>query len=172
MGYEHAALEFTRNMKVRMACTYAWAFVGKFYKWGGDDPSGFDCSGLGCELLQGVGLVGRKQDLTAAGLANLFKEHIEKVPYPGCLAFWGFEEPTDYNGSRIVCIDGVTYNVTHVEFCMDSLHSIGASGGGSTTLTEADAIKQNAFIKLRPILGGREAPLFFLDPFKALTYED
>jgi hypothetical protein len=41
--------------------------------------------------------------------------------------------------------------VVHVEICLSEELSIGASGGGSKTKTIKDAIKQNAFIKIRPI---------------------
>ena len=35
----------------------AWKYIGKFYKWGGDDPSGFDCSGFVIEILKSVGIL-------------------------------------------------------------------------------------------------------------------
>jgi hypothetical protein len=45
--------------------------------------------------------------------------------------------------------------------------SIGASGGGAKTLTERDAIRDNAFVKVRPINGpgARTGFLGYKDPF-------
>jgi len=43
--------------------------------------------------------------------------------------------------------------MTHVEFCIDELHTIGASGGGNRNLTQEDAIRTNAYVKVRPIIG-------------------
>jgi hypothetical protein len=54
--------------------------------------------------------------------------------------------------------------ITHIEMMIDDIRTIGASGGGSRTLTELDAVKQNAYIKIRP-LAGRNAPVSIVDPF-------
>jgi cell wall-associated NlpC family hydrolase len=51
--------EYTRR---KMAVEYAEKFIGKFYKWGGDDPAGFDYSGLAIEVLKAVGVLPRKGD--------------------------------------------------------------------------------------------------------------
>lgn len=129
---------------------YLFCFVGLWYKWGGDDPSGFDCSGVAVEGLKGVGILsrGKKVDYTAQGLYGKFRYYKVSKPYIGCLAFWFSKD-----GKRIV----------HVEPCISSTHTIGASGGGSGTLTEEKAKKHNAFIKLRPI----RKDAVFVDPFKA-----
>ena len=113
-----------------IATQIAFHYIGTFYKWGGDDPSGFDCSGFVIELLKSVGLFPRKEDTTAKGLSTMYQK-VGK-PEEGCLVFYG--NP-----------------IYHVEYCYNSDLSIGASGGGSTTITLAKAIKQNAFIKMRPI---------------------
>jgi len=139
------------EVELRSLCTrYAWTFLGRFYKWGGDDPSGFDCSGLVCELLQAVGKIGRKEDLTAAALWQRFMTSEVKQPYEGCLVFYAAKQ-----GGPII----------HIEYCIDEFHAIGASGGGSATITEQDAINQNAYIKIRTI---RSRPFIvgFVDPFK------
>jgi len=44
---------------------------------------------------------------------------------------------------------------------------IGATGGGSATLTEEDAERQNAFCKMRP-LGYRKGTPVIIDPFKGV----
>lgn len=134
-----------------LATRYAWAHIGIAYKWGGDDPIlGYDCSGFVCELLKGVGKIGRNDDYNAAALYAKFGHNVTTVPSEGCLVFYA---ATD--GGAII----------HVEYCIDSFHSIGASGGGSKTQTVADASDQNAFIKMRTI---RSRPFIFgfVDPFK------
>ncbi len=114
-----------------IALKVAWSFIGKPYIWGGDDPvKGFDCSGFVIECLKSGGILPRKGDWTAHGLCGLFSSVID--PYEGCLVFWGSPK------------------IIHVEICIDEKFSIGASGGGSKTLSEFDAIKQNAYIKARP----------------------
>lgn len=128
--------------------TVALHYLGGFYRWGGDDPSGFDCSGLVIECLQSVGLVGRGKDAAAAGLFTHFADGFymtanePKTPgvamrvsaQRGDLVFW-----RDKSG-RIV----------HVEIVINDELSVGASGGGADTLSVADAIEQNAFIRIRP----------------------
>ena len=122
-------------------------YLGTFYSWGGDDPDGFDCSGFVIECLKSVGILPRKFDTTAAGLFNMFSK--TTIPEEGVLAFWGDE----------------VGNVRHVEMCIDDRLCIGASGGNSKTITKADAIRDNAFVKIRPI--ARERPFIgFADPFK------
>lgn len=76
---------------------------------------------------------------------EMFKRYKVDKPYLGCLVFFG--DP-----------------VSHVEFCIDSEFSIGASGGGSHVLTREDAIRCNAFIKMRPIKRDRKIK-GFVDPF-------
>lgn len=129
--------ESERRLKIDLAVRYAMQYVGRFYTWGGDDPSGFDCSGFVCEILASVGRIGRKEDLSAAGLFDRFKDHIIPFPKTGSLSF--------HRNA-----DG---EIVHVEFCIDGLHTIAASGGGSKTVTIADAIRDNAFIKIRPVSG-------------------
>lgn len=127
-----------------MAVWVAKSFHGKFYSWGGDDPSGFDCSGLVIECLKSVGKLPRQFDTTAQGLYDMFAK--TTIPQMGVLAFWG-------NGK-----------VEHVEICIDDTLCMGASGGGSKTLTKEDAIRDNAFVKVRPIK--RDRPFIgFADPF-------
>lgn len=117
---------------------YAMQFVGKPYMWGGDDPlAGFDCSGLAIELLQAAGVLPPKYDTTAQGLFLRCRgtDGIVTTADFGYLAFYGANEE----------------KITHVAFCMDNYFMLEAGGGGSETLTIEDAIKQNAYIRLRPI---------------------
>jgi cell wall-associated NlpC family hydrolase len=117
------------------AIKVAWSYYGLWYKWGGDDPSGFDCSGLAIECLKSVGALPRKGDWTAQSLFNMFPLIPREQIYGGDLVFWS----------------NAAGRVIHVEIVLDYWTSIGASGGGSGTKTEADAIAHNAFIKSRPI---------------------
>jgi cell wall-associated NlpC family hydrolase len=130
------------------------SFLGKWYKWGGDDPSGFDCSGLCVEMLKSVGLLGRKEDLTAAGLRARFKDCDVPTASEGCLVFFA----TGPDPKQI----------THVEIAVNYELCIGASGGGSKTLTVEDAVRHNAFVKVRPI--DRGAPVVaVVNPFLRLS---
>jgi cell wall-associated NlpC family hydrolase len=82
-----------------------------------------------------VGVLPRKGDWTADALSKKFIQHVTE-PRPGDLVFWVGSSMT-----RIV----------HVEIYIGSGLSIGASGGGSRTKTIKDAMKHNAFIKIRPV---------------------
>jgi cell wall-associated NlpC family hydrolase len=139
-----------------VALKVAFSFLGKPYLWGGDDPiMGFDCSGFVIEILKSVGILPRHGDWTAQGLWDRFENVRLKPVYkiePGCLVFWKSSQ-----SSKII----------HVEMCINNTLSIGASGGGSKTLTEADAIAQNAYIKVRPF-EIRPNIAGFADPFKLL----
>jgi|GEM_PF-765748 len=146
-GYADAGssrLEHRRAIATRVA----WSYLGHWYKWGGDDPAGFDCSGFVIEILKSAGALPRAGDWTAQALWNRFKDRTVKTPGEGCLVFW-------QSSSRII----------HVEYCLTRDLAIGASGGGAGTRTVADAADQNAFIKIRPILS-RSGIAGFVDPFK------
>ena len=141
----------TNKYKLRrirgQAVRYLQKWIGHFYLWGGDDPSGFDCSGLILEVLKSIGLVRAKIDMTADGIFNLFKKNLTEEPGSGKLVFW-------FSGDRAI----------HVEMMIDEYHTVGASGGGSATKTIADAVKHNAFVKMRP-LKYRGSKYKICDPF-------
>jgi len=143
-----------------LAVKVAWSFLGRPYIWGGDDPvAGFDCSGFVIEILKSAGVLPRKGDWTADQLYEMFKRQGKYImkPSTGALAFW-INFP---NTSRI----------RHVEFCLSYDFSIGASGGGSKIKTELDAIRENAYIKIRP-LNFNDHDLFgFVDPFMKVVSE-
>lgn len=132
--------------------SYALIWLGSWYKWGGDDPSGFDCSGFVIECLKAWGKFPRKQDTTANLLKARFMDRIAHAPdiLPGTLVFWLSPQGRAY----------------HVEICINDWQSIGASGGGSNTKTMSDAIRDNAFIKIRPIASRQPSGSFvYCDPF-------
>lgn len=140
----------------KLASRIAWHFLGKPYIWGGDDPvRGFDCSGYVIEVLKSVGSLPRTGDWTASDLWARYKSQRVARPHEGCLAFW---RASGSANSKIV----------HVEYCVDEVHAIGASGGGSTTMTTQDAIDQNAYIKVRPIQS-RQHIAGYVDPFQQPT---
>ena len=128
---------------------YLQKWIGHFYLWGGDDPSGFDCSGLILEVLKSVGLIRPNIDMTAYDLYRWFNHSKTIKPGPGKLVFW-FREA----------------KVIHVEMMIDNDHTVGASGGGSATKTIADAVRHNAFVKMRP-LNYRGTNFKICDPFAA-----
>jgi len=131
------------------AVEYLQHFIGLPYVWGGDDPiRGFDCSGLIVEVLQAVGIIPHGSDYSADGLYEKFQTKAIDRGYAGCLVFW-------YSGLQTI----------HVEMMVDDFFVVGASGGGSLTTTIAEAIKSNAFIKMRPI-SYRGPNYLICDPFK------
>lgn len=117
-----------------LALKYIWdTYLGKWYIWGGDNPKGFDCSGLAVEYLKSCGVVSRGSDYTAASLYKKFVSYQSPLPTRGCLVFFRKNK-----------------KINHVEIAVNSRLSIGARGGGNKIITVADAIKHDAFIKLRP----------------------
>lgn len=133
---------------------YAWKFIRVPYAWGGDDPiKGFDCSGFVIESLKAIDKLPYKGDWTANALWVLFKHQQVAEPDPGALVFWQSQK---------------TGKMTHIEIVVHYGISLGASGGGSKTLTLADAIEQNAYIRARPYKGRDNRKLFFADPFKEI----
>jgi cell wall-associated NlpC family hydrolase len=126
-------------------------FIGLPYRWGGDDPmAGFDCSGLVVEGLQAVGVLKHGSDYTADALWNLLTEQHQVVALPrvGALAFFSNKQG----------------QVSHVAICKNTWLMIEAGGGDSSTVDQASAVKQNAFIRIRPI-GYRGTPVGYADPF-------
>ena len=113
------------------------------YRWGGDDPAGIDCSGMVIDCLQAVGLFPLKSDTTADGLYNKFRKNgIAEIPQPGDMVFWFDSEGKAY----------------HVAIAIDRFHCITADRGGKRIKTLEDAIKHNAFIKIRRIDHRKDLP--------------
>lgn len=144
-------------MRRQLCLDYLAKFIGLPYVWGGDNPlSGFDCSGLVVEGLKAVGVLPRLGDWTAGGLLNGVFHDLPRATSPaelrpGMLVFWRRD-------------DGY---VRHVEMVFAAAEgaviTIGASGGGSKTITIGDAIKADAYVKLRPVNAGWFAAV---DPFQ------
>ena len=151
-------------MSLTLAMQVAWCNYGLPYRWGGDDPlKGFDCSGFVIEVLKSVGVLPPSGDWTADSLFRRFVRLNEahgidwtrQQPEAGVLAFWCY---------------GANDRKRHVELCIDDKHTIGASGGGSKTKTEQDAVDHNAYVKVRP-LGprGTMTMLYSVNPFVKQT---
>lgn len=125
-------------------------YLGRPYIWGGDNPSvGFDCSGFVIEILKSCDILPPDGDWSAHGLYGMFVNRKVTIPTLGCLVFWE-------RAGRM----------RHVEFCLNDTLSIGASGGGSSTVDEDAAIAADAYIKIRSFqkrIG--HSKLHFSDPF-------
>ena len=135
-----------------IATRVAWSFLGRPYVWAGDNPNvGFDCSGFMVEILKSAGKLSSTGDWSAQSLFDRFRA------IQGTIFVKGAE-------GMLVCYGGNWKSITHIEYCLDATFAIGASGGGSKTLTMADAISQDAYIKVRPILK-RPDIVGFVDPF-------
>ena len=139
----------------------ALSYLGTPYIWGGDDPSGFDCSGFVIECLRTVGIVSEKEDYTADALYYMFLRDSPLniggpilKPDTGRLIF-GF----DGKGS-LALPDG---KATHVVICLDEKFQIGASGGTRHTSDPQKAWRDNAYIKIRPIVIAPNIKI--VDPF-------
>ncbi len=117
---------------------YAYRFIGVRYHFGGNDPlQGFDCSGFVQELLMASGELSFSTPKMNCQQIYNFYAKLPKLPGggPGALAFFGKDAKT----------------VSHIGFCVDTNTMVEAGGGDSTTLTMEEAIKRNAFVKLRPL---------------------
>ena len=115
--------------------------INKPYKWGGNDPlEGYDCSGLVVEMLQSVGIIGRNEDYTADDMFRKFPD--TDILEPGTLVFW------DWDG------DGKMDHVEVIALIDDDgqLYTIGSSGGTYATNSPEQASRDDAYIKLRPLM--------------------
>jgi cell wall-associated NlpC family hydrolase len=120
-------------METMIQC--AMTFVGTPYIWGGSGYEGIDCSGLVQEILKSTGDA-PNGDHTAHGLYLYFlKQQAQPIRTlePGSLCFYG-------TSARII----------HIAFGIDDFRIIEAGGGTSKTATVDDAIKANAFVRIRP----------------------
>lgn len=118
---------------------YALSYIGKPYIFGGQNGIvGFDCSGLVVELMRSCGQLGNGVDLSAQGLFDHFergKSTYISCPRFGSLVFFGESKS----------------KITHVGFCLDRYRMVEAGGGHPTTVNVEEAIKDNAFIRVRPV---------------------
>lgn len=128
---------------------YAIALVGKPYIWGGDDSvEGFDCSGFVQEILRAAG-EDPPGDQTAQGLFDHFRAFgiIGAKPQSGSLAFYGKDAA----------------RISHVAFCINPYQMVEYGGGGSRTKTREDAIRDNAYGRIR-LIHSREDLVMIIRP--------
>ena len=117
-------------------CERIFRLDGTPYIWGGDDPTGFDCSGVMIDLLQSVGVLPRGFDATAEGLRK----------YPKFASVSAVEAKF---GDLVYF--GTTTGASHVGMYLGDGLMFEAGGGTSTTTSAAAAAKQNAFCRIRPV---------------------
>lgn len=123
-------------MDLELLKSQALSMLNIPYKWGGKTPmGGLDCSGLVSILLKSAGLIKPNEELNAQGLYDKFIDLHTSSPRLGSLCFYG---------------NGIS-SVKHVVFCLDDHTAVGADNGGSTVDTLAEAIANQAFVKLLPI---------------------
>ena len=115
---------------------YAMSWVGRPYIWGGSGPDGFDCSGFVLELLMGVG-ASPPHDMTAQGIYSYYKDKglLQSHPSVGSLVFYGMS----------------VNSISHIGMALDGFRLIEAGGGTSRTKTPEDAVRDCAFVRIRPI---------------------
>lgn len=122
-------------MNMQILHNYAFSFIGRPYRWGGDDPlAGFDCSGFIQELLMSAGVIRRGTGkMNAQGLFLLLeRNNAGTSPQAGAISFFG----KDFK------------SIIHVGYCLDSEYMLHSGSGDSTTLNESVAIEQNAFVRM------------------------
>lgn len=105
------------------------------YIYGGKSALvGLDCSGLVCELLQALGLIGPNEDMNSQQLYDKFKGTFDDVVGVGSLAFYGKSLP----------------QIDHVAMFLDT-HLVIEAGHGDATTTSIEAARQrDAKVRVRP----------------------
>lgn len=115
------------------------AQLGKPYRWGGNGPDNFDCSGYVGYIWRQLGI--RSGDYTADAMYDNFR-----------LGNWPGEKVAveDANLGDLVFFGSGT-NAGHVVFALSPGHVLGATGGGKSTTTDAKAKAQGAAVRIDPM---------------------
>ena len=114
---------------------YLMLFIGVPYKWGGNNPlEGFDCSGLVCEGLRTAGILTVDHD--SQGIFEVLKAQGRRSGLSrGSVLFFGQTQ----------------HSISHVSIALDDKRMLESGGGDRTTTTLSEAIRRNAFVRIRPI---------------------
>lgn len=122
-----------------------WLHV--WYKWGGDDSKGIDCSGLVQELFMMIGL-----DPAGDQTAQAYYDHFKNVSEVDRSPQVGLNSTTKYKCGSLVFFGKNPMAISHIGMIIadNSRMMIEAAGGGSSTTSEQKASEQNAFVKIRP----------------------
>lgn len=120
--------------KLDMMVFYAQYFIKTPYQWGGNNYSGYDCSGFVQEALASVGL-DPKGDQSAQTLYDYFSQRWDEKLNRGSLLFFGKSKK----------------QITHVALAVSKNFMLEAGGGGHLITNEAAARAANACIRIRPI---------------------
>lgn len=122
--------------KVEAMVNYGLFQVGKLYRWGGNGPQNYDCSGFLLSCLKNVGYIDPCVDINAQDIFRYLQSQdwIEKR-CRGAVCFFGRN----------------TKKITHIGIIVDDKNFLGANGGNSTTISDEIALRQNAKVDIRPI---------------------
>lgn len=104
------------------AVEIAFEHFGKPYKWGGQGPFDFDCSGFIIHIFQRTGVFPLRQDDTAQGLFKRYSKYATGAPYKATVAFYGKDGD----------------NITHCTFVLNKYVIIGANGGNINRISVED----------------------------------
>ena len=140
------------SSNIDLALKVAWSMHGLPYRWGGDDPiSGTDCSGFVSEILRSVGAIGPKARETTHSLWQNFQDRVVNHSHiePGDILLFSSN-------------DGVS-GINHTGIAIGNGAMIEAGGGDSSTTSDDQASKQNAFVRVRPIRKNLFAVLRIID---------
>ena len=112
--------------------------LGKPYRWGGNGPDHFDCSGYVGYVWRQLGI--RSGDYTADAMFDNFR-----------LGNWPATKvaPADVQIGDVIFYGNSTY-AGHVVFGISPGHVLGATGGGVATTTDAKAREQGAAVRFDP----------------------
>lgn len=135
---------------------YALQWLFKPYLWGGENPlSGVDCSGLVVDCFKSIGYYFKKEDYTANGIYQKYAQKTIAGPEArsGCLVFFLDDR----------------HIATHVAILINNWQIIHATHGGSTTTTFEEAVRRDAYVKVRglaKVIEQRQAQAYIIvDPF-------
>jgi hypothetical protein len=126
------------------AASKLYDYANVWYKWGGQDKQGIDCSGYVAEWWEDIGFKSEGFDATADSMYDNFRSgawpgtKLDKPKF-GSLVFYG---PSAYETGT---------NAGHVVIGLCSTHIIGANGGGSSVDTVSEAKARYAFVKVQPV---------------------